>query len=955
MSLLASVPPDCGHQTILQVAQLLASEVARLPRPRSLCELRLDHKDYEWLCSWAHKLSSSTARAWLTGVGVRPDGTAPIRLRGREAIGALLLLLAAEIARREAREGYLWSPVQARFSSSTRALLFNGGQPTPIHKEALEAAARQLGLRHVFGVEGTQNYYVTIYLQFGFTRRGMARLPYWLAGQAPSEAIQALTDKESWLFSDSFDRLWDALRQYRRNNWTERRTRAILHGNPWILPEWVDELLQRAREKLELDKAKVASGGREGQPAFLDRPHLRWSPPDTPRFMCRLTNLAAFDLSAKHYSLMDGEKILASLLRQSDESYLLPECIALPDTCGQHAINLIDDQGAVVSVQSVDLWDVAEDITVYDLGTGNRIDDPWQQPLSPQRSYALITTYDLEIDPEPVHWRLLGDRTRRLSLLPAGWPTSLRVLLEGEVLWTPHVGKGSRPIPPEPAWAKSIVVIAGKGIYTVHLGSKVQPVIDGLPEDARMTFVRLNGRPCNFVQTECTAVLDQFEISPAREGSNLELRVGVQRAGEHVQLRRQLALRVIGAARFTDQGWVALSPDKELTVEEASRSTFRLFLPASEATSEPAKPALFEGFSYSRRVSHSTGPFGRLAGYGAELRVQPNPYNTSDVLLSIARAVIHPGVVSGVEIEESGVLRIRLTGALEPGPGHQILIWPVGGTLHLVAVREIAVMRDQVWEIGACGQPPGALLLGIAYEGARIGSWWPADLGTCWKAPTPHDLDPACAAALVRWLHLPLLDVAYLKAFQAFARAYPAPTLQAWVLDKGLPNGLLLEPAGEEWHEVVRSVFWGWYPSPVEARTVIDALTASTPDERLRALAEALRFDPLLLERLVKAWPADMPPSSEQPALQDAVRAVRCELAGLAADASDGELAQREKELVEEVASVMQVDPYFIVRGIVERVCSGRLNAIDEHNLRVALGMMPFRQYLTLRLLSRLS
>jgi len=78
----------------------------------------------------------------------------------------------------------------------------------------MEAAARKLHLRHVFGVEGTQNYYVSVYLQFGFTRNGLPRLPFWLAGQAQTEAIAYLLDAEQG--SKTFTLSWPLSTSARR-------------------------------------------------------------------------------------------------------------------------------------------------------------------------------------------------------------------------------------------------------------------------------------------------------------------------------------------------------------------------------------------------------------------------------------------------------------------------------------------------------------------------------------------------------------------------------------------------------------------------------------------------------------------------------------------------------------------------------------------------------------------
>src|SRR5262249_8195734 len=161
-------------------------------------------------------------------------------------------------------------------------------------KDALELACRGLSLRHVFGVAGVQSYYASIYLQFGFTRKGIARLPYWLAGQGVTEAIAYLLGPN--LRSDAFQTLWLTLKEYRRGNITEQRLRLVINQNPWLLSEWADEIVARSRDRLELGTSTGVHA--ETSASFLDSPTLSWNPPSEPSFNCRVTNLALLDLTA---------------------------------------------------------------------------------------------------------------------------------------------------------------------------------------------------------------------------------------------------------------------------------------------------------------------------------------------------------------------------------------------------------------------------------------------------------------------------------------------------------------------------------------------------------------------------------------------------------------------------------------------------------------------------------
>src|SRR5262249_9195766 len=129
----------------------------------------------------------------------------------QSAFGLLLMLWIAESARREAEEGWLWRwiPQEAINDKAARRLLFTQDQPSPFLKELLEVSARRFNLRHVFGRVGAQQWIDTIFLQFGFTRRGFERrLPEWLARQSPVRAVRSLLDPETG--SASFQELWES-------------------------------------------------------------------------------------------------------------------------------------------------------------------------------------------------------------------------------------------------------------------------------------------------------------------------------------------------------------------------------------------------------------------------------------------------------------------------------------------------------------------------------------------------------------------------------------------------------------------------------------------------------------------------------------------------------------------------------------------------------------------------
>src|SRR6266446_4330866 len=74
---------------------------------------------------------------------------------------------------------------------------------------------------------------------FEWLCRWVSRLPEWLVGQGQTQAIHHLRDGP--MKSDTFCTLWDALRNFRRNNIKAEQLKTVLARSPWILPQWIDE------------------------------------------------------------------------------------------------------------------------------------------------------------------------------------------------------------------------------------------------------------------------------------------------------------------------------------------------------------------------------------------------------------------------------------------------------------------------------------------------------------------------------------------------------------------------------------------------------------------------------------------------------------------------------------------------------------------------------------------
>ena len=993
--------PQITDGVLAQAAGLVVGKVTSTTAPRSLCEIQADEDDYLWLCSWARELTYYQLLKWISGVNSRRTiaQSGNLVLSYAESAGCLLLLLAAESGRREASEGNLWAAVRRRFSEPAGRAIFAQGQPRREFKDALEVAARKLGLRHVFGIEGTQNYYLTVYLQFGFTKSGMGRLPYWLAGQPVSEAISYLLgseDKGERQNSRSFMALWDTLRNYRRNNVRETSARRALASNPWVIPAWIDELLAQAKLHLDLGTADTETESGESIPSqFLTEAKLRWAWPDAPVFGSGVVNLADFDLTADRYHLKAGVDTLAVLLRTDSGGYSSrPEHVELPSVFPEFAVAMVDDNGAEPAGRLMQLWNPEEDVELFDLGTGDRL-NAYSAQRGPGKDYGLLVSADLAVEPSGLRFHNIGGDThsKRLYLLPANSSHPVRVILadeQGEAgeFWNSDVDGSVRSKPPEPDWA-SLVDAEIHPLDQRWLGVYRRIRISGLDSDTTLQYVRVGGRPVDFNWDGNGDCLSQeFDISSCISMTpphTMKVRLGLQRVSERAVVERSCWANAKGVMRTSDDGWKVVDHSKQQAADAARECVYKLVLPGDGSVA--SKLALMEGPVFLRKPSWSRPiDLGPLAGYGAplEIRAPYNPIENEDLVI-ISNEVRNPGILVNAAFDADGAFRLDFHHSLEPGLRHEIAFWDIGAPPVLRQAGEIVEHRGSQWFLPSTDGSSRPCCVAVAYRGEILGSWWPEEIA---QISVTDEALALTTAAMLKWIRAPIVSSRWLGAVRDFAQRYPAQALAAWLLDEGLPEGLAYGSVpAEQWGAAVREIFVGWNPDPELAGDVIQALGGVASDERdSDALQLLLREAPLLMGRVTKAWLASRGSPGVNMTLNkvNVINHVRFRIAAVPDEMkspylmeqwANGELScepmpepltnsdkatregERRQELLSEAAEEMGVDPRYI-DSVIQKVMSpldyDDLEYTDQRNVETALNTRPFRELLGLRILASL-
>ena len=223
----------------------ILDRAAPLHCPWSLVELRLTSRDLRWLSLLVEKLSPDEMMVFRHVENRFPEYSFDAQL------GCILLLQISETGRRYAIEGELWSSVvrSVPWHPETKKFLFNGFQPNSRHRRMLESAAVELDLRRAFGEDSAQEWYQSIFLQFGFSRRGIERqLSHWIVGQHVPITILRLRDDPRHQ-SELFASLWKVMVGYRHGTETLGELHRLLEDSPWVLPDWHDAITQACRRK----------------------------------------------------------------------------------------------------------------------------------------------------------------------------------------------------------------------------------------------------------------------------------------------------------------------------------------------------------------------------------------------------------------------------------------------------------------------------------------------------------------------------------------------------------------------------------------------------------------------------------------------------------------------------------------------------------------------------------
>jgi len=946
------------HTSIEEVYAGLEQKSKEFDRPWSVAELKLSEADVDWLGLW---FAALPREATLTSANLLGHGLP------RDKFAALLIVLGAERCRRTASEDYVWPVVRKLLPSDhplTAELFLSNGQPSYLCRLAIDEAAHGLNLRNAMDIEGTQQWFMTIKLQFGFTYRGAKRrLAEWLVGLGAPLSVQYLSGLvgTTELMSTTFLNTWRTLRQYRREVISEEDARDALAKSPWVKEDWLSDLLVEARTHVAADRGdwdpevsrsdSMASTPEERGP--LERIALSWPTGGSPRITFRLDREAVAEQcrSAQCSELdfyVDGQYTRRWVL-QSDGSWDGPESIPAEPGTNPERPNLAPKTLSVRSGNGdvIQQWDLADfglkgDAFVFDLDEGLLLEFGEDQ-LNPSGHYAMLCdrAYSLDGNVAPETYDRPGS-ARKAIRLPTPLLGNLRLIYEDFTIW--------QPVGPQDANRARVAAT----LQTVHdqevsIGERTRLAVRGLPDDAG-DVVMLVGR-----RVKSTSPLDgawvtsdEIAVSPELAVGSKAVRVRYIHEGRCVTVMPKRCLRLKGAATIlldrrhpeAEPKLAPLGPEDVLQTA-ADAAQVRVWVP-DDATA----PRAFEGDYYVGPLRHGRVMLKDFPGLGGLLSVKGNEHH------AFGNVCINSGWVRSMFVGLGRPAQIGLDVKREPEPrNHSFIAWlPHGdGRAELAILPPDTLLtrqKSQDWQVDA---PENMLAFALTYQGNWKGAWWSERLVQLKFQPSTSFF------AAVRWLRLPVLNPELGAWLEPVVDEKPFAFLEAWLQNKGLPVGVHKPDYEPAFDTVVRQFIGHWRPREdarcFQAVQMVSGAEPRTREALLGSVGIVGRYSlPLLW------WVASKLAHEGGPLLREAIAS----LLGLQGEESErqasGRFAGLQRSTLEHCAfSEAGLDELAstVLRWLEHPAAT--LPMSFRKNLLVALGSEAGRRYFAVKILQRIA
>lgn len=635
-----------------------------------------------------------------------------VRLDGAEAVALAFLACCSDIAMARADETEMWSTIQSAFGPRLRSQLFGGpGVPKAPIREATERVCSKLGIRHVFGREGEQSWRRTVFLQFGMTRRGYQRLPWWLTGYSVlPTAVEELLSSQT-LRSESFGEFWRTLQRYRASQLSYSRAVSVLGQNPWVPASEVDAVLAAALERTDVKEtgALTAEDSAENTDRLFGAPLLRWRG-EAPVFELPLRTRSRWLTEPRYvFVLHSGKRVTAT---QREDEYRLDGKLEVDLAALEATVDLrLNQVSCLPKPLCIALTPEGYDFVFYNLATGELL--PYgNEKLVPGHPYALLARSSLDTTIEALEMRRVFDGAWVLRAYRGGVPPSLEIRRDGQILWT-TLDTSERTS--ERQTPKFRVACAG-GRWGEPATFTVQPIPESTP-----THFLIDGKRVPWESSTGGTYRASVTLTPDANYDSIHARVECILKNRVRWFGAELTMGAIqGIAIETEDGWKVLKETADMDAEYLRVHRIVTRLPPRFDGDDVSIDdwAWMEGSHFCGRPRTSASVVGEVVhAVGDPLRLSVGPYNRPVGGDTIARSVIHSGVVGWIE-EKDTDWQLQFRRSFELGKDHELWVWPSQSETPKVLDRSTWWQDDDVCHI----RPESGVAL-VALAVSFKGNW----------------------------------------------------------------------------------------------------------------------------------------------------------------------------------------------------------------------------------------
>lgn len=912
--------------TLEEVFWPLHAKATGFERPWSIAELRLTDQDVQWLRSWFTHLTPESTDNWIKSVTLSRFSDESYATY-RQMFGALLICAAAEACRLESNEDSVWPAVRRILPDShvlRRKLFLSNGQPSSITKILIEDAVRALNLRHAMDVEGTQQWFITIKLQYGFTYKGAKnRLAEWLVNLGRPHTVRYLNDEMGLpeLASESFKSLWRAFIQYRRGLIGDEEVRHVLVSSPWVQSSWIDTLLIEAKSRIETlgigewhGDAESTTGECDTDEAFtpIADIELHWPPREEPRIRIVLdkarieeqTDVPEIDV------YVDSKKV-ARWLRQSNGSYTGEEGIYAEPQSAKRTPNLTPSVLTLSSRRGERIieWDLTDsgltsEVLVFDLDKRMLV-RAGDERLEPSHHYALLCEKKSVIEGcQPVESFERRGVARKAIRLPAPLEETFAIIYEDFILWQPL-----RQV--EDASASSTPIISTPGNSTFNLNDRTRLLVSGLPSNPESVRLLIHNKAYDLraVGDGIWETSNEITLTPELASRQRLVRVRSMCDGSSRTFRPRLEFKLAAAAVLRADGrqdatHLKMHPLKPGAEVNRSKGTSLLRVWVPDAT---PNPYVHEGHYRAGRSRHGRMALSELSGFGESLNVHSDERIYHLDVRSLDRGCVAKFQPSMLGSPASLHLSIAKEYDEAGEEGYSVWYWTAEGGAKarpkkLPTERILTSSTNHIWKLELTDYP---MAVALTWKGYWLGAWWDLE-----RIREYIDGRPDLAEtdyAMFKWLRAPVFHPSLVTVLAPRIVHSPCRFLRAWLVDSSLPTGL-------EQHEhisgtdfVVRHFLWTGFP-PAHAREAIRALTnwdgnMSNPERCIGMLDTLSTVSPILVWKCLELFL-----QRDRTRILDLLRAFVCTGLGLSKSSSNQQIRRRLEYLEEAAARFAQLD-----------------------------------------------